>query len=54
MRVLSSTIKKNEILPIEAIWIELELESIILTEVSQTKKDRHCMMSALFMCNLKH
>ena len=35
-------IKKNEILPF-ATWTELE--GIILNEVSQTEKDKYCMIS---------
>ena len=38
-----SVIKKNEIMPFAATWIELEM--IILTEVSQTEKDKYHMMS---------
>ena len=33
-----SAIRKNEIMPFAAIWIDLEL--IILSEVSQTKKSK--------------
>ena len=33
-----SAIKKNEIMPFAAIWMDLE---IILSEVSQTEKDRY-------------
>ena len=33
-----AAIKKNEIMPFAAIWIDLEL--IILSEVSQTKKSK--------------
>ena len=34
-----SAIKKNEILPFAATWIDLKM--IILSEVSQTKKDKY-------------
>ena len=34
-----SAIKKNEILPFAATWMDLEI--IILSEVSQTKKDKY-------------
>ena len=37
-----SVIKKNEIMPFAATWIELEM--IILTEVSQTEKDKYHML----------
>ena len=33
-----SAIKKNEIMPFEAIWMQLEI--IILSEVSQKEKDK--------------
>lgn len=42
--------KRNEILPF-VIW--MDLEGIILTEISQTGKDTCCMIS-LSMWNLKH
>ena len=35
--------KKNEILPFAATW--RDLEGIILSEVSQTEKDKYCMTS---------
>ena len=35
-------IKKNEIMPCEPKWMDLE---IILSEVSQTEKDKYHMMS---------
>ena len=34
-----SAIKKNEILPFAAIW--MELEGIMLSEISQTEKDKY-------------
>ena len=34
-----SAIKKNEIMPFSATWMDLEI--IILSEVSQTKKDKY-------------
>ena len=38
-----SVIKKNEIMPFAAMWMQLEI--IILSEVSQAKKDKYHMMS---------
>ena len=37
-----SAIKKNEIMPFEATWRDLEM--IILSEVNQTKKDKYHMI----------
>ena len=34
-----SVIKQNEIMPFAATWIDLEI--IIITEVSQTEKDKY-------------
>ena len=38
-----SVIKKNEIMPFVAIWVDLEM--IILSEVSQTEKDKYHVIS---------
>ena len=38
-----SGIKKNEILPFAMTW--MELESIMLSEISQSEKDKHHMIS---------
>ena len=38
-----SAIRKNEIMPFAAIWMDLEI--VILTEVSQTEKEKYCMAS---------
>ena len=43
-----SGIKKNEIMPFAATWRDLEI--IILSEVSQTEKDKYCMIS--FICEI--
>ena len=40
-----SAIKKNEIMPFAAPWIDLEI--IILSEVSQTEKDKYHMVSLI-------
>ena len=39
---------KNEIVPFAATWVDLE--GIMLSEVSQTEEDRYCMAS--FMCEI--
>ena len=36
-----SAVKKKEILPFVATW--MDLEDIMLSEISQTKKDKYCM-----------
>ena len=43
-------IKKNEILPFATTW--MELECIILSEISQSEKDKHHMIS--LMWNLRY
>ena len=40
-----SAIKKNEILPFAATWMDLEI--VILSEVSQTEKDKYHMISLI-------
>ena len=40
-----SAIKKNEILLFAAIWMDLEV--IMLSEISQIKKDKYCMISLI-------
>ena len=40
-----SAIKTNEILPLAAAWMDLEL--IMRSEVSQKKKDKYHMMSLI-------
>ena len=40
-----STITKNKILPFAAMW--MDLEGIILSEISQTEKDKYCMISLI-------
>ena len=41
-----SAIKTNEILPFAATW--MDLEGIMLSEISQTEKDKYCMVSLIF------
>ena len=43
-----SAIKKNEIMPFATTWIDLEI--IILSEVSQKEKDKYHMIS--LMCGI--
>ena len=40
-----SAIKKNEIMPFAATWMDLEM--IILSEVSQTEKDKYHIISLI-------
>ena len=40
-----SAIKKHEIMPFAAIWMDLEI--IILSEVSQKEKDKYHMISLI-------
>ena len=40
-----STIKKNEIMPFAATWIQLEI--IILSEANQKEKDKYHMISLI-------
>ena len=40
-----SAIKKNEILPFAATWIDLE--GIMLSEISHTEKDKYYMISLI-------
>ena len=41
----NSAIKKNELLPSSTTWIDLE--GILLNEISQTEKDTYCMLSLI-------
>ena len=40
-----SVIKKSEIIPLAATWLDLEI--IILSEISQTEKDKYHMISLI-------
>ena len=42
-----SAMKKSKIKPFAATWMDLEI--IILSEISQTEKDKYCIT---YMCNL--
>ena len=43
-----SAIKKNEIIPFAVTW--MDLEAVILGEVSQTEKDKYHMISLICEC----
>ena len=38
--------KKNEILPFEATW--MDLEGILLSEINQTEIDKYCIISLIY------
>ena len=40
-----SAIKRKEIMPFAAIW--MDLESTMLSEISQTEKNQYCMISLI-------
>ena len=40
-----SAVKKNEILPFAMMW--MELECIMLRKISQSEKDKYCMISLI-------
>ena len=40
-----STFKKKEVLPFVTTW--MNLEHIMLSEISQTQKDKYCMISLI-------
>ena len=41
-----SAVKKNELLTFVTTWIDLE--GIVLSEISQTEKDKYCMISLIW------
>ena len=43
--ILLNTMRKNEIMPYGATWMDLKI--IILNEVSQAEKDKHHMISLI-------
>ena len=45
MEYYSAIEKKSEILPFAATW--MNLEGIMLSEISQTEKDKYCMISLI-------
>ena len=45
---ITQPLKKNELMPFATAWMDLEI--IILSEVSQTKKDKYHMIS--FTCGI--
>ena len=45
MEYHSALKKKNKILPFAATW--MDLEGIMLSEMSQTEKDKYCMISLI-------
>ena len=40
-----SDIKNNEILPFAIMW--MNLQGIMLSEISETEKDKYCMLSLI-------
>ena len=46
----TQTLRKNEILPFAAPW--MDLENIMLSKIRQTEKDKYCMIP--LMCNLNN
>ena len=46
MRYIYNEIKKNDMLPFTAAW--LDLEGIMRSELSQTEKDKYCITSLMY------
>ena len=44
-------IKKNEILPFAATW--MDLECIMLSEINQTEKDKYYVISLIYVVSKK-
>ena len=47
-----STIKKNEILPFVATW--MDLEGIMLSEINKSDRERQILYNITYMWNLKN
>ena len=47
-----SAIQKNKILPFTATW--MELETLILSEVSLKEKDKYHVISLIYGSNIRH
>ena len=43
---ITLAMRKKEILPFVTIW--MDLESIMLSEINQTEKDKYCMVSLIY------
>ena len=43
----NSSLKKKESLPFATIWYAMDLEDIMLNEISQTQKGKYCMISLI-------
>ena len=41
----NSVMTKNEILPFATTWVDLD--GVILSEISQTEKNKHCILSLI-------
>ena len=48
--LLSHKKKKNEVLPFVTTW--MDLETITISKISQTKKDKYCMISLTLICGI--
>ena len=42
---ITQPLKKNEIMPFAATWMDLEI--VIVSEVSQTEKEKYCITSLI-------
>ena len=45
MECYSAKKRKSEILPLATTW--MDLEGMVLSEISQTEKDKYCMISLI-------
>ena len=46
MKYYSAIKKKNKTLPLAAIWVDLE--GVMLSEMSQTEKESYCMITLIY------